>query len=67
MTVPEPPGGLGGSSNYYLYSDCNPIVDLTVTINVTEDIVCQSTSQNPFPPCRGASTPKGFKPCYSGL
>ena len=58
--VPAPPSGLGGKSNYILYSDCNPIVDLTVTINVTEDIVCQSTSQNPFPPCRTGSTPKGF-------
>ena len=60
-TVPPPPSGLGSNSNYYLYSDCNPIVDLTVTINVTEDIVCQSTSPN-TPPCtpKGATPAKGF-------
>jgi hypothetical protein len=46
-TVPPPPLGLGGFSNYYLYSNCNPIVDLSVTIDVTEDIVCESTSTPP--------------------
>lgn len=60
-TVPPPPSGLGSNSNYYLYSGCNPIVDLTVTINVTEDIVCQSTSSN-TPPCtpQGTTPDKGF-------
>ena len=56
-TVPPPPFGLGSSSNYYLYTNCNPIMDLSVTINVTEDIVCQSTSPS-TPPC----TPKGVTP-----
>jgi hypothetical protein len=43
--VPPPPlTGLMGSSNYLLYSDCNPVLDLSVTIDVTEDIVCESAS-----------------------
>jgi hypothetical protein len=60
-TVPPPPSGLGSSSNYYLYTNCNPIVDLSVTINVTEDIVCRSTSPG-TPPCtpEGVTPDKGF-------
>jgi hypothetical protein len=60
-TVPPPPFGLGSGSNYYLYTNCNPIVDLSVTINVTEDIVWQSTSPS-TPPCtpRGTTPDNGF-------
>lgn len=58
-TVPPPPTGLGSNSNYYLYTDCNPIVDLSVTINVAEDIVCQSTSPSNCTPA-GATPAKGF-------
>jgi hypothetical protein len=42
--VPAPSGGLGSSSNYILASDCNPLIDLSVTIEVTENIVWQSAS-----------------------
>jgi hypothetical protein len=43
-TVPPPPSGLGSNSNYFLNSNCKPILDLSVTINVTQDIVCESSS-----------------------
>ena len=42
--VSAPQSGLGSNSNYILYNNCNPILDLTVTIDVTQDIVCQSAS-----------------------
>jgi hypothetical protein len=41
-SAPQPKGGLRGSSNYIIYNDCKPLVDLTVVINITEDMVCQS-------------------------
>jgi hypothetical protein len=34
-----PPAVLGSNSNYILYSDCNPVTNLSVTMNVTQDIV----------------------------
>ncbi len=37
--VPAPSGGLKSSSNYILYSGCNPVTDLSVTIEITENIV----------------------------
>jgi hypothetical protein len=54
-TAPPPASGLGSNSNYILSSDCNPILDLFVTINVTQDIVCESSS----PAVDGYSAP-GF-------
>jgi hypothetical protein len=42
--VPAPVWGLGSNSNYILYSNCNPLINLSVTINVTEDIVSESAS-----------------------
>jgi hypothetical protein len=54
--VPPPPNGLGGYSNYFLYSDCNPVLDLSVTIDVTEEIVCKSAT---YPPPPGSSAPDG--------
>src|SRR5580658_4515760 len=42
--VPAPAAGLGSNSNYIFYNDCNPILGLSVTINITEDIVCQAAS-----------------------
>ncbi len=42
--VPVPPSGLGSNSNYIFDSKCNPLLGLTVTINVTQDIVCKSVS-----------------------
>ncbi len=42
--VPAPAAGLGSYSNYILYSNCNPLLDLTVTIDVGQDIICQSQS-----------------------
>jgi hypothetical protein len=40
--VPAPVWGLGSNSNYIMASDCSPVTGLTVTIEVTEDIVWQS-------------------------
>ncbi len=42
VSVPGP--GLGSNSNYFLYSGCKPLTDLTVTINVNEDLVTHSSS-----------------------
>jgi hypothetical protein len=41
--VPAPSGGLRGNSNYIFSSNDNPLIGVSVTINVTQDIVCQST------------------------
>jgi len=42
--VSAPGGGLADASNYWIYSNCNPIKGLTVIIEVTQDIVYESTS-----------------------
>jgi hypothetical protein len=42
--VPPPGSGLGSNSNYFLASNCNPLLDLSITMNVTQDIVCKSAS-----------------------
>ncbi|MBB5343679.1 hypothetical protein [Tunturibacter empetritectus] len=44
MSVPPPGGGLGSNSNYILTSLCNNITGLTVTINVTQNIVHKDSS-----------------------
>ena len=36
--VPAPTRGLGSNSNYLIYSDCDPIMGLSVTVEVTKDI-----------------------------
>jgi hypothetical protein len=38
-SVSAPSAGLGSNSNYFLYSNCNPITGLSVSISVTQDIV----------------------------
>ncbi len=43
-TVPAPATGLGSNTNYILCSSCSPLINLSVTITVTEDLVWQSTS-----------------------
>lgn len=37
--VPPPPSGLGSNSNYILYSNCQSLLGVSVSICVTEDIV----------------------------
>ena len=37
--VPAPSGGLGSNSNYHLHAGCNPVTGLSVTIDITKDIV----------------------------
>ncbi len=41
LSIP-PATGLGSSSNYLMTSDCNPILDLVVTIDITEDLTSDS-------------------------
>ena len=36
--VPAPTRGLGSNSNYLFYNDCNPVTELSVTVEVTKDI-----------------------------
>lgn len=43
--VPTPEGGLAQNHNYWIYSNCNPITDLKVTIVVHEDMVYESTTK----------------------
>src|SRR5271157_637702 len=37
--VSAPAGGLNGNSNYHLHSGCNPVTDLSVTMEITKEIV----------------------------
>jgi hypothetical protein len=37
--VPAPGGGLNGNANYHLHSGCNPVTDLSVTMEITKEIV----------------------------
>ena len=37
--VPARRGGLKGNVNYFIGGDCTPVLDLSVTIDVTQDIV----------------------------
>lgn len=41
--VPPPGGGLGSNSNYFIDSNCDDLLNLTVSILVTEDLVWQSS------------------------
>ncbi len=38
-TVPAPHAGLGSNSNYFFYSNCNPVTGLSITIDITKDII----------------------------
>jgi hypothetical protein len=40
--VQPPVAGLNDARNYWIYSNCNPITGLTVTIDVTQDLVFES-------------------------
>jgi hypothetical protein len=43
-TVPAPSKGLGSAFNYFLNNACLPLIDVSVTIDVTQDIVWKSSS-----------------------
>src|SRR5580692_7662155 len=82
---PPQPYGLAIGYNYFLYSpngaNCNPITGLTITINVTQDIVWQSSPQgtgkgfafqlNAFSQIGTTPVPGGlnaiFPPCGPGV
>ena len=36
--VSAPAAGLNGNSNYHLHSGCNPVTDLSVTMEITKEI-----------------------------
>lgn len=70
--VPNPAGGLNGSSNYFFAtSGCQNLTSLLVTIQVTEDIKYGSTTSGPSSYCPGSTSPLvGFSfqlNCYSPL
>ncbi len=37
--VPAPSSGLGSNFNYHLHSGCNPVTGLSVTVDITKDII----------------------------
>jgi hypothetical protein len=56
--VPAPGSGLGSNSNYIFDDSCKNLTGLSITIDVTENIVCKSAS--------GSTTGFGFQlNCYS--
>jgi hypothetical protein len=59
--------GLGSNTNYILYGDCQPLMELGVFINITQDMVCQSVA--PPTECKpGGTSQFGFSfqlNCYS--
>jgi hypothetical protein len=61
-----PAQGLEGSTNYWLYSNCDPLVDLSVTVEVSQDIVCVEAENPGGPPFLGfsfqlnCSSPAGY-------
>jgi hypothetical protein len=44
VNASPPKAGLGSNSNYILSSQCNPMLDLSVIIEVTKDIVWEASS-----------------------
>jgi hypothetical protein len=63
---------LGGNSNYIVSSGCNPLFNVTVMIEITQDMVCKSvtppTPAECIPPSGSAENIVGFSfqvNCYS--
>jgi hypothetical protein len=59
---------LGSNQNYIFYSSCNDLSAGSVTIEITEDIVCQSVAPPPAAACNGGGGTVGFSfqlNCYS--
>jgi Hemopexin len=54
--APEPPSGLGSNSNYVFSSDCKPLLDVTVTIDLTQHIALLGNG----PPSHGDSSVSGY-------
>ncbi len=62
--APKPPAGLGSNSNYIFVSDCKPLIDVTVTIDLTQQIGLLLNG----PPSHGAPAVSGYGwqlNCYS--
>jgi hypothetical protein len=67
--VPAPTSGLGGRSNYILYSNCNPLIGVTVTINLTQDLVCTngfSFQLNALSPVNETTSAQQYALVFSG-
>jgi hypothetical protein len=56
VPAPEPPSGLGSNSNYIFSSDCKPLIDVTVTIDLTQHIALLGNG----PPSHGDSSVSGY-------
>jgi hypothetical protein len=54
--APEPPAGLGSNSNYMFSSDCKPLIDVTVTIDLTQHVALLGNG----PPSHGESSFSGY-------
>jgi hypothetical protein len=54
--APEPSHGLGSNSNYIFSSDCKPLIDVTVTIDLTQHIGLLANG----PPSHGLSSASGY-------
>jgi hypothetical protein len=54
--APEPPAGLGSNSNYIFSSDCKPLIDVAVTIDLTQQIGLLGNG----PPSHGDSSVSGY-------
>ena len=54
--APEPSHGLGSNSNYIFSSDCKPLIDVTVTIDLTQ----QTALLGNGPPSHGLSSISGY-------
>ncbi len=62
--APEPSSGLGSNSNYIFVSDCKPLIDLTVTIDLTQHVALLGNG----PPSDGFPSVSGYGwqlNCYS--
>jgi len=61
-----PRDGFGSNGNQILFSNCNPLLGVTVTINVTEAIVCEAASgpTNGFGFQLNAYSPKNEKSAW---
>ncbi len=58
--VSAPAAGLRSNSNYKFFSNCNPLLGITIIIDVSQDIICQSNS--------GSTSGFSFQlNCYSPL
>jgi hypothetical protein len=67
--LPAPDSGLRGKSNYILYSSCKPLLGVTVTIDVMQDVVCTngfSFQLNGISPAKSSTSAQQYALVISG-